>query len=132
MQPLDRSSSSSSSSRFPTEEIAQLLAEAGGRNSGSTPGEGLSSFTAQVIRALFEVAQEDPSSESNANEVTMLTEQQRVVLSMLADGFKPREIAERIHVSECTVRSHVYGACKRAGVHSYKEAIKARMDGLVV
>lgn len=52
-----------------------------------------------------------------------LTQRQRHVLSLIAEGLSNREIAERLHISEKTVRNHVSCIFDKLGVHSRARAI---------
>lgn len=61
-----------------------------------------------------------------------LTEREREVLILLADGLTNKAIAERLGVSPHTVRNHVVSLCKKLGAHSKLEALAvATREGLV-
>ncbi len=60
-----------------------------------------------------------------------LTERQQRVLGLIAEGLSNREIAERLGISEKTVRNHVSCIFDKLGVHSRARAIVlARESGL--
>jgi PAS domain S-box-containing protein len=51
-----------------------------------------------------------------------LTRRQREILLLLAHGVRAKEIAERLMLSETTVRNHIQGILLALGVHSQLEA----------
>jgi len=52
-----------------------------------------------------------------------LTPREREVLSYLAEGIGRREVAERMHLSANTVRSHLQNLMAKLGVHTTLEAV---------
>jgi PAS domain S-box-containing protein len=52
-----------------------------------------------------------------------LTEREREVLQLLADGLNTRQISERLHISTRTHRNHVAGILQKLGVHSQLQAV---------
>jgi DNA-binding CsgD family transcriptional regulator len=61
-----------------------------------------------------------------------LTGRQLEILAFLADGVRVREIAERLSLSEATVRNHVRALLNELGVHSQLQAVaRARELGLL-
>jgi PAS domain S-box-containing protein len=52
-----------------------------------------------------------------------LTEREREVLQLLADGLNTRQISERLHISTRTHRNHVAGILRKLGVHSQLQAV---------
>ncbi len=53
----------------------------------------------------------------------LLTEREREVLDLLAEGLGTREIAARLTLSRATVRNHVQHILAKLGVHSRLEAV---------
>jgi len=53
---------------------------------------------------------------------TSLTPRQREVVELLAEGMTNREIAERLGLSEATVRQHLHNLYKALGVRNRDEA----------
>ncbi|MGO1435543.1 MAG: response regulator [Canibacter sp.] len=63
---------------------------------------------------------------------TQLTSREQDVLSMLATGLKNAEIAEALHVSVATVKSHLAAVYGKLGVSSRTAALaEARARGLI-
>jgi DNA-binding NarL/FixJ family response regulator len=53
----------------------------------------------------------------------LLTERQREVVALLAQGFGPAAIAERLGLTLPTVRNHISASLRRLGCHSQLEAV---------
>lgn len=54
--------------------------------------------------------------------VDLLTDRERAVLALLADGNLNREIAEALGVAETTVKMHVMSICRKFGVKNRTQA----------
>jgi DNA-binding NarL/FixJ family response regulator len=84
-----------------------------------------------------EVNQGHPDAQSEMDEeaallASQLTEREREVISLLAEGAASPQIAERMHISRHTVRTHVGSVLGKLGVHSRLEAAAfAVRNGLV-
>lgn len=52
-----------------------------------------------------------------------LSQRQREVLHLLADGVQAREIASRLGLSEATVRNHIRIVLRKLDSHSQLEAV---------
>jgi DNA-binding NarL/FixJ family response regulator len=55
--------------------------------------------------------------------VDRLTDRQRQILQMMADGVSPREIAAQLQLSPYTLRTHVQNILTRLSVHNKTEAL---------
>jgi DNA-binding NarL/FixJ family response regulator len=55
--------------------------------------------------------------------ISRLTRREREVLQALADGLNDREIAERLHISTETVRTHMVNILRKLGVDSRLQAL---------
>jgi DNA-binding NarL/FixJ family response regulator len=76
--------------------------------------------TANVLSLL--INQQDSSSDGELAPAK-LTRRERQVLDCLADGAGRSEVAERLHISVNTVRTHMQNIMTKLGVHSALEAI---------
>jgi DNA-binding CsgD family transcriptional regulator len=71
-------------------------------------------------------------SPSETPETPALSARQREVLGLLADGVRAQAIADRLGLSETTVRNHIRAILARLGCHSQLEAVvEARRRGLL-
>jgi DNA-binding NarL/FixJ family response regulator len=73
---------------------------------------------AELLRAIDD-ALEQPASEPPAGE---LTERQREVLRLIAEGLDNAQIAARLGISQRTARAHVSGVLERLGVENRTQA----------
>lgn len=74
-----------------------------------------------VLRLLLH--QSDRLEASGSHPLASLTPREREVLSYLAQGVGRREVAERMHLSANTVRSHMQNLMGKLKVHSTLEAV---------
>jgi DNA-binding CsgD family transcriptional regulator len=59
-----------------------------------------------------------------------LSSRERQVLDLLGQGYRPRSIAEELHVSPETVRNHLKAMFKKTGTHSQEELIAMLRDSI--
>jgi LuxR family maltose regulon positive regulatory protein len=106
--------------------MARLLYQAAER--GIAPeyaGRLLAAFPAVE---LVPTAPSRPSSEM----IEPLSEREREVLLLVAEGLSNREIAQRLFLSLSTVKVHTYNIYGKLGVHSRTQAVaKARALGIL-
>lgn len=57
-----------------------------------------------------------------------LTQRERDILDLLKDGLSNKGIANRLGVSDVTVKSHLGNAFRKLGVHSRMQAIRLMLD----
>jgi DNA-binding NarL/FixJ family response regulator len=74
-----------------------------------------------VLRLLLE--ERDEHHLSRRYPLATLTPREREVLLHLAEGIGRREVAERMHLSAHTVRSHLQNLMGKLGVHTTLEAV---------
>jgi DNA-binding NarL/FixJ family response regulator len=74
-----------------------------------------------VLRLLLE--ERDEQHVSRRYPLAALTPREREVLLHLAEGIGRREVAERMHLSAHTVRSHLQNLMGKLGVHTTLEAV---------
>lgn len=55
--------------------------------------------------------------------VTPLTEQERAVLRLLAEGRRPAEVARRLHITPRTLRNHIYHVNRKLRTRNRLEAV---------
>ncbi len=99
------------------ESIRHLLRVISGVTRGETwvpPSE-----LGRVFRLLF-----DQQNGNGADDpLAALTTREREVLAHMTDGAGRKEVAERLHLSPHTVRSHMQSLMRKLGVHSALEAV---------
>jgi DNA-binding NarL/FixJ family response regulator len=76
--------------------------------------------TGDVLRLLM---REQDKQRDNDTLLGALTPREREVLFHLADGAGRQDVAERLHVSANTVRTHLQNLMAKLGVHSTLEAV---------
>lgn len=59
----------------------------------------------------------------SADLARLLTERERQILALLAEGASSQDLADRLFLSRNTVRSHVQNICAKLQVHSRLEAV---------
>jgi DNA-binding NarL/FixJ family response regulator len=99
------------------ESIGHLLRVISGVTRGETwipPSE-----LGRVFRLLFD----EPNGNGADDPLAALSSREREVLAHMADGAARKEIAERLHLSPNTVRSHMQSLMGKLGVHSALEAV---------
>lgn len=86
----------------------------------------------EVVELLrFASARKDEEREAQ-QAIAQLTDREREVLSLLAEGLNAEEIAARLHISAKTERNHVARILAKLGVHSRLQALVfAARHGLV-
>jgi DNA-binding NarL/FixJ family response regulator len=65
----------------------------------------------------------DPRQDDAGQLLAALTPREREVLTCLAEGTNRRDLAERLHMSPNTVRTHLQNLMSKLGVHSALEAV---------
>ena len=89
-----------------------------------------SAGAAEIVNALRLMLQGD-SEMGGLEDITRLSKRQKQLLIMLDEGLSNRDIAERLGISEHTVKVHLWRLFRRLGVKSRTQAIHtARLNGL--
>jgi DNA-binding NarL/FixJ family response regulator len=79
------------------------------------------SDTGNVLRWLLR--RPDPQQPGEGHPLATLTPRERQVLACLAEGTGRREMAEQLHMSPNTLRTHLQNIMAKLGVHSALEAV---------
>lgn len=77
--------------------------------------------TGEVLRLLMR--RSDQANDSDEQFLALLTGRERDVLGCLAEGNRRRDVAEHLHVSPNTVRTHLQNLMGKLGVHTALEAV---------
>jgi DNA-binding NarL/FixJ family response regulator len=92
----------------------------------------LSPSISRSIVAEWVRSQESGSGMPASGEKSELTEREKVVLKLLAEGHSSKEIASILHISAKTVETHRSHILAKSGLHNLAELIKyAHKKGLV-
>lgn len=84
--------------------------------------EGGSPMSSNVARQVITAFKETKSNASNDSEY-QLSQREKEVLGLLADGYNYQEIAASLFISVDTVRHHIRNIYKKLHVHSQSEAV---------
>lgn len=107
----------------PAEELLQTIALA---------AEGKAHLDANVTTSVIERFSAVPATAVHSDLVERLTERERDVLVLIAQGQSNAEIAESLHLSETTVKSHISHILTKTGVRDRSQAVGlAYESGLV-
>lgn len=72
--------------------------------------------TAAVMRQFAAPARTPPGLDRGARERSPLSQREREIVTLVAQGFKNKEIAERMFISEQTVKNHLHNVFDKLGV----------------
>jgi DNA-binding NarL/FixJ family response regulator len=78
---------------------------------------------AEMGRIIALLLQDQERRREDGELLAALTPREREVLSCLAEGAGRREVAERLHLSANTVRTHLQNLMAKLGVHTTLEAV---------
>jgi DNA-binding NarL/FixJ family response regulator len=102
--------------RTPKEKLLEAIREV---TSGGAP---MSRQIARRVVQFFQEIEQLPATPQRSPEVATLTEREEQVLASLAKGHLYKEIADLLHISFETVRTHVRSIYEKLHVHSRTEA----------
>jgi DNA-binding NarL/FixJ family response regulator len=85
----------------------------------------------RVAQAVLQYCRQGPSA-LNEDEADVLTEREREVLKLVAEGYTSQDIADLLHLSKRTVMCHRANIASKLGIHNRMELIRYAMrTGLV-
>ncbi len=106
-------------------DIRETLAEGA---DGVVLEEDVTTCLAMAIRLVVRGQMVVPGSLRSAVSTPILSPREKQVLAMVVMGFANREISQKLHVTEGTVKSHLSTAYRKLGVGSRSEATRAILD----
>jgi DNA-binding CsgD family transcriptional regulator len=77
----------------------------------------------------LELAERSPAVSSEQSLVDLLTARERSVITLIATGLETQQIAEALHVSPSTVRTHVRNSMAKVGAHTRAHLVAVAMAG---
>jgi DNA-binding NarL/FixJ family response regulator len=72
--------------------------------------------TAAVMRQFADPAADVPDAAGRGRERTPLSQREREMVSLVAQGFSNKEMAEKMFISEHTVKNHLHNIFHKLGV----------------
>ena len=94
-------------------------------------GRGYSWFPPEMLGEILRTLRADASRARAGDELTVLSSRELEVLRAMMTGRRGRQIADELHISADTVRSHTQNIYAKLDVHSRLEAVSvARAAGL--
>ena len=85
---------------------------------------GKSYFSPAISKIILSRLQRNPDSVSDSNLQELLTEREREVLQLVAEGRSNREIADLLHISIKTIESHRSNIMDKLDLHNVADLIK--------
>jgi two-component system, NarL family, nitrate/nitrite response regulator NarL len=88
---------------------------------------------AMIARVLGDLTrpQSPPQTSAEATKIAKLTEREREVITLIGEGLRNKHIAERLYISEATVRHHLTAIFAKLGISDrFELAIYAYQHGL--
>jgi len=77
--------------------------------------------TADVVRQLTRKPIPAPRSVAESDKPAALSKREREIVSLVAQGFRNREIADKLFISEQTVKNHMHNIFEKVGVQDRLE-----------
>ena len=88
-----------------------------------TVAEGSTVLPPLLVDSLFSQIVEHAVREGKAKlkEAVLMTKREREVISLLSEGMSNKEIAQKIHISAYTVKSHIHNIMEKLALHTRLE-----------
>ncbi|MEQ7052766.1 response regulator transcription factor [Paenibacillaceae sp. P-4] len=77
----------------------------------------------EVVRALLQIQDGETYFPASIDFIETLTDSEKQILQLLSDGYKRKEIAGKLHISERTVSNHLQHTFEKLNVTSSLEAV---------
>ena len=90
--------------------------------------KGGSPMSSQIARKVVASLQDRPNH-IQSNDHFNLSEREKEILDLLSDGYRNKEIAEKLYISIHTVKSHIYHIYEKLHVQSRIEALNKYSGG---
>lgn len=113
---------------FGVDEDASTLRSFQNRADGLVSPERLEETLALTVQGVVAGLLVVPRGTRRRSRVRDITNREKQVLSLVIMGFTNFEIAEKLYISESTVKSHLNTAYRKLGVHSRAEAVRVIAD----
>jgi DNA-binding NarL/FixJ family response regulator len=96
-----------------------------------TVSEGATVLPPLLVDSLFSQIVEHAVREgkSKLNESVKMTKRERDVIILLGEGFSNKEIAQKIHISTYTVKSHIHNIMEKLALHTRLEVANYTYTG---
>lgn len=94
--------------------------------------QGTKFYSSQLTESMLEVTPLTVKKESNVKLLALLTQREREVLQLIAEGISSKEIADRLHLSPGTIETHRKNLLKKLNARNSAELIRmAITEGLL-
>lgn len=94
--------------------------------------QGTKFYSSQLTESMLEVTPLTVRKESNVKLLALLSQREREVLQLIAEGISTKEIAEKLHLSPGTVETHRKNLLKKFNARNSAELIRmAITEGLL-
>lgn len=77
-----------------------------------------------ISRTVIEAYLRGATAATETNSYSKLTDREREILQLIAEGYSTREIAQLLHISEKTVRAHRTNLMSKLDVHNTAELVR--------
>ncbi len=96
-----------------------------------TVADGSTVLPPLLVDSLFSQIVDHAVREGNSklNEAVKMTKREREVIELLSNGLTNKEIAQKIHVSTYTVKSHIHNIMEKLALHTRLEIAKYSYTG---
>ncbi|WP_152397632.1 response regulator [Paenibacillus cellulositrophicus] len=86
----------------------------------------------EIVERVFSSRRKRYSEQDTSTENTLLSEKERIVLQAIARGYRSKEIAGDMGISERTVKAHLTNIYNKLGVNSRSQAVAIAVERGIV